>query len=187
MNKIFFLLLSSSLIACSSGENKTKVESMATNSSDSAKKETVTYPYNIEYSSSFEIGDQRQAKTILDLWKDWDNATLLNSKDHFADSVEMHFADGNMMHTTRDSMMATAQKIRDQYSKVASSISAVIPLKATDKNENWVAVWGKEIDTHKDGKVDSFYLQEVWRFNNEGKVNLLYQYMSKPTIPQKKS
>ena len=187
MNKIFItLLLCSFLFACTSGEDKAKVDSMATNSSDSTKKEAVNYPYTIDYSSNFEIGDNRQAKTILDIWKDWDDGNLSNSKAHFADSVEMHFADGNIMHTTVDSVMAQSQKYRDQFSKVVSSISAVIPLRSTDKNENWVAVWGTERDTHKDGKVDSFHLQEVWRFNKDNKVNLLYQYMAKSTPPGKK-
>jgi hypothetical protein len=185
MHKIFFILLGTSLVACNAGEDKTKVESMNATTSDSTKKEMVSYPYNIEYSSSFEIGDAKQSKIILDLWKDWDNGTLSNSKDHFADSVELHFADGNMIHSSRDSMMAIAQSVRDKFSKVVSSVSAVLPVKSTDKNENWVTVWGKEIDTHKDGKVDSFYLQETWRFNSNGKVDLLYQYMAKPMPPKK--
>ena len=185
MKKIFFFLVTAALVACNAGDDKAKVESMT--ATDSTKNETVAvnYPYNIEYSSSFEIGDPKQAQTLLSIWKDWDNGNLANGRDNFADSVEMHFADGGMVHAGKDSVLAAGQRYRDMFSKVVSSVSAVLPLKSTDKNENWVTVWGKEIDTHKDGKVDSFYLQETWRFNKDGKANLVYQYMQK-SPPAKK-
>lgn len=185
MKKILVFLSVAAFASCNSGKNETKVESMT--ATDSTKKEAVavTYPYDVQYSSKFEMGDANQAKTILDLWKDWDNGNLSNSKASFADSVEMHFATGEMMHAHKDTVIATAQKIRDGLSSSVSTVDAVVPLKSTDKNENWVAVWGKEVDTHKDGKVDSTYLQETWRFNKDGKVDLLYQYMAKP-LPAKK-
>lgn len=171
--------------ACNSGNNEAKVQSMSAN--DSAKKEevAVTYPYDVQYSSKFEIGDANQAKIILDLWKNWDNGTLANSRDNFADSVDMRFASGYSMHASRDSVIASGQKERDGLAKAVSTVDAVIPLKSTDKNENWVTVWGKEVDTHKDGKVDSTFLQETWRFNKDGKVDLLFQYTAKP-MPAKK-
>lgn len=185
MKKVLVILSVAALASCNSGKNETKVESMT--ATDSTKKEAaaVTYPYTIQYSSKFEIGDANQAKTILDLWKDWDNGNLSTSKGNFADSVEMHFATGETMHGSRDSVMATAQKVRDGLTSSVSSVDAVVPLKSTDKNENWVTVWGKEVDTHKDGKIDSVYLQETWRFNKDGKVDLLYQYMARP-VPVKK-
>ena len=185
MKKILFFSMVAALAACNSGQDKAQVESMSV--SDSSKKEAVavTYPYQIEYSSSFEIGDAQQAQTLLGIWKDWDNGNLANGRDKFADSLEMHFADGSEMKGSRDSIIAASQRYRDMFSHVESSVSAVIPLKSTDKNENWVTVWGKEIDTHKDGKIDSFYLQETWRFNKSGKIDLLFQYMQK-SPPAKK-
>ena len=187
MNKFYFVLITSSLIACNAGEDKAKVESMAA-TADSSKKETVavTYPYNIDYSSSFEIGDAAQARMLLELWKDWDNNTLAMSGSKFADSVNLNFADGTNISGPKDSVIAISQRYRDMFSKVESSVSAVIPLKSTDKNENWVTVWGKEVYTDKKGKTDSSFLQETWRFNKEGKVDLLYQYRAKPQPPAKK-
>ena len=58
------------LAACNS--NEPKVESMKSGS-DSTKMADVTYPYEIMYSSKFEIADPKYGKMILDLWKDWDN------------------------------------------------------------------------------------------------------------------
>jgi hypothetical protein len=59
-------------------------------------------------------------------------------------------------------------------------------VKSTDKNEHWVLIWGREIDTHKDGKVDSTELQETWMFDQNGKAALLYQFAAASVPPMKK-
>jgi hypothetical protein len=71
------------------------------------------------------------------------------------------------------------------YAKVQSSVAVFIPLKATDKNENWVTIWGKEVNTDKKGKMDSTELQETWRLNSNGKIDLLYQYAAAAAPPKK--
>jgi hypothetical protein len=42
-----------------------------------------------------------------------------------------------------------------------------------------------EKDINKKGKVDSFYLQETWRFNKDGKADLLYQFKAAGAPPKK--
>jgi len=184
MKKILIFASAAMMAACNSGNDTAKVESMGTGT-DSSARQNITYPYEIQYSSKFEIGDPQQGKIILDLWKDWDNGNLANSKNSFADSVEMHFSNGSMMHSTRDSIIAAGQSYRDMYASAVSKVYSIIPLKSTDKNENWVGVWGMETDTDKKGKVDSFYLQETWRFNKAGKADLLYQYRAEANPPKK--
>ena len=61
---------------------------------------------------------------------------------------------------------------------------AIFPVKSTDKNEDWVCIWGTEVNTDKKGKTDSVHLQETWRFNKDGKIDLLYQH-SRVAKPQK--
>src|ERR1700730_15145048 len=183
MRKILAMAGISLLAACNNSP-KDEVSSVAPNrdSSAAAASENVSYPYTATYSSKFEIGDPKHAQTILNLWKDWDNNTLANSKNVFADSVSMYFWDGSMIHATRDSVLASAQKFRNTYTSVNSRVDAFTPLKSVDKNENWVAVWGMETHTDKKGKVDSIGLHEVWRLNKDGKADLVYQFaaMTKP-------
>jgi hypothetical protein len=167
------------LVACNS--NKEEVKGTSVTDSTTA---SVTYPYEIGYSSKFEMADPKYGQTILKLWKDWDNGNLSNSKDAFADSVEMHFAEGGMMHSVRDSVIASGQTYRDMFTSAVSEVFTVTALRSTDKDENWALVWGKEVDTDKKGKVDSFYLQETWRFNKAGKVDLLYQYKAASAPPK---
>jgi hypothetical protein len=186
MRKIVLLAGISLLAACNSG-TKEEVASIAPNadSSAAAAAESVSYPYTASYSSKFTIGDPKHAKLILDLWKDWDNGDLSKSRDKFADSVYMYFWDGGKLETTRDSAIAISQKYRDSYTSVSSSLDAVVALKSTDKNENWVNVWGKEVHTDKKGKGDSINLHEVWRINKDGKADLVYQFANMPPKPKK--
>jgi len=186
MKKFFVLSAVVMLAACNSNESANK-EAM----SDSVKSMSETTmpaiksPYPIGYSSNFEKDDPKNAETLLALWKDWDNGDLTPGKDMFADSVEMHFSDGSSMHSTKDSVIAAAQKLRSTFASAASSVDAVMALKSVDKNEHWALIWGKEVDTDKKGKVDSSYLQETWRFNNDGKVDFMLQYRRTANPPKK--
>jgi hypothetical protein len=87
--------------------------------------------------------------------------------------------DGTVMHNSRDSIIAGIQQYRDMFASVNSSVDAIVALKSTDKNEEWVSVWGKEVSKDKAGKSDSVYLQESWRFNKEGKVDMMLQHHRK--------
>ncbi len=83
---------------------------------------------------------------------------------------------GNPGTGSTDSTLAGAQLFRNTFAAVKSTVHAYMPLKSTDKNDNWVCIWGTEVSTDKQGKVDSVGLQETWRFNKDGKIDLLYQF-----------
>lgn len=185
MKKILFVTLVTMLAACSSNE-PAKTDSMASepdSTMQTPQAKPINSPYAIGYSSDFAMDDNKNAEALLTLWKDWDNGDLTAHKDLFADSVEMHFADGSMMHSSRDSIIAAAQSFRSTFASAVSSVDAILPTKSVDKDEHWALIWGKEIDTDKKGKVDSFNLQETWRFNKDGKADLMLQY--KQVLPKK--
>ncbi len=175
------------LTACNSNE-PAKTEAMKPDSSSAATPamRDINSPYPIGYSSKFVMDDPKNAETLLNLWKVWDGGDLSQAKGMFADSVEMHFSNGAMMHTTRDSTIAMGQKIRSSWTSSVSTVDAVMAVKSTDKNEHWALIWGKEIDKDKKGKVDSFYLQETWRFNGDGKADLMFQYRQAAAAPKMK-
>lgn len=176
MRKAFFVLSLATLAACNSGTD-TKVDSMSTK--DSSSTDNVSLPYTASYSSKFEMGDPNHAKTILELYKDWDNNTLDNSKSKFADTVEFNFSDGSKMVGPFDSVNASAKKFRSTLGTVNTKVHAVFPVKSTDKNENWVVAWFTEYRTDAKGKKDSVELQETWRLNKDGRADLLLQYEQK--------
>jgi hypothetical protein len=185
MKKIFVFVSIAMIAACNSGEPE-KTDSMGSTADSTAQTmQAINSPYQIGYSSSFVMDQPKNAETLLTLWKDWDNGDLSAHKDVFADSVELHFSDGSMMHSTRDSVVAAAQSFRNTMATAVSSVDAVMAVKSTDKNENWALIWGKEVDTDKKGKVDSFYLQETWRFNKDGKADRMYQFRQAGSPPKK--
>src|SRR5688572_8500453 len=183
MKKIIFFAIVILTVACNT-DDKAKVESMSPGVKDTTRVD-LNFPYVPEYSSKFEIGDQNNALTILNLYKDWDNNTLDNSKNSFADTLSLFLADGSMLMGKLDSVIETVKKFRAAMGNVRNVLQAWVPLKSTDKNENWVSVWAKEIKTSAGGKSDSSYLHELWRFNNDSKVDLVYQFEAKIQPPKK--
>ena len=188
MKKVLILAAMASFAACNSNKDTKDESSSMSSASDStsSKKDDVAYPYTATYSSHFEIGDPQHAKTILDLYKDWDNNTMDDAKNLFADIDTLIFADGSMLSGSRDSVFGVMKKMRNTMGTIKDEVQAWIPLKTTDRNENWVAIWTKEITTAPNGKKDSSYLQETWRINKDGKADFVLQYAQKPPTPLKK-
>ena len=184
MKKIFFVFSLAAFAACNS--NEAKVDSMSSSDSTVTANDTVTYQYAADYSSNFAMGDAKNVRTIFDLYKYLDANTLDNSKDRFADSVTLIFNNGEMMAGTRDSIIAKSKGFRNSMGTITTQVHAVVPLKSTDKNEDWVLVWFKEYRTDANGKKDSTEMQETWRLNKDGKADLLYQYAQQNPAPQKK-
>ena len=173
-------------ISCTSGDKTgTTTDSTKMESSKMSSEGPVTYPYDVTYSSQFEKSDDHNSQMVLGLWKDFDNNTLDNSKDKFADTVSMMMPGFEMLGVTRDSALRSTKEYRSMYSKVESRVAAVTALKSTDKNEEWVLVWGTEVHTDKKNVTDSVHLQETWRLNKDGKIDFMFQYMRNTPAPKK--
>ncbi|PSL42378.1 hypothetical protein CLV51_11316 [Chitinophaga niastensis] len=180
MRKIYLFAAITFLVACTSSTDKSKTEAVKISDSDSAKQESLTYPYTPGYSSDFEIGDAKKAQILLELYQNWDNNTLDNSKSSFADIDTMYFSDGTMFAGSRDSLFVVAKKMRGQMGSVVDSIHAWAPLRSKDRKEDWVLIWTREHSTDSKGKKTAKELQETWRFDKNGKINLMYQYAQLP-------
>jgi len=180
MKKLLIISFVAAFAACNSNQEG-KVESMKSTGSDSMQQDTLSYPYTADYSSKFEMGNPKNALTILQLYKDWDNNTLNNSKSSFAEMNDtLVFYDGTMLAGSRDSIVAVSDRMRAGMGTVQSVVHAWLPLRSVDRNEDWVIVWVKELRTDAKGKKDSTELQETWRLDKDGKANLLYQYAQQP-------
>jgi tyrosine-protein phosphatase YwqE len=82
---------------------------------------------------------------------------------------------GMVFSGTRDSMVAMTHKYRGYYQAVTSKVEAVMSVRSKDQNQDWALIWGSEITTTKDGKVDSAHIHEAWHFNKDGKVAYMSQ------------
>jgi hypothetical protein len=149
------------------GNGKMKMKNDGMNS-------TMSYPYTAGYSSNFVMGNPAHARMVLDLWKDWDD-NAFDRHDYFADTVVMYLPDGSVV-KGKAANLEGAKKYRGSMTSAKSTIDAWIPLRSVDKKEDWVALWGTETDTWPDGKTETRNIQEVWRINRDGKVDLMRQF-----------
>ena len=165
-------MLATSLLAACDNNKETAEVAGATKE----EKPAVALPYTASYSSSFDVGDPAHSATILQgSWKDWENNKLENMKSWIADTIVAYHSDNTMIRGA-DSLVAAWTRNRARYTTVIDTINAVAPMYSTDKKENWVLVWAKEINTKTDGSKDTAYIMETWRINKDGKADLLLQY-----------
>lgn len=174
-----FLVFVTSLVALACSNKKTAEEP----AEPKAMTPTNMYGFTPSYSTSFVMDDAKNTETVLALWRDWDNGDLSKSRPHFADSLSLFLADGTQMMGQTDSVLAGVQQYRSSLKNMKASVDAVFAVTSTDRNEDWVAIWGTEIYTNPQGKVDSTTLQETWRFNKDGKVDLMFQANRKGITP----
>jgi len=174
------LIMSVSVISLSQAQENTKkkAKSAASTADNSAM------PYTATYSSKFVMGDPAHSKLIMELWKDYDDNAFDRHADMFADTAMIFLSDGQVI-KGRDNMMAGVKQYRGSIASVKSDVHAIMSLKSVDRNENWVAIWGTENDTWKDGKTSSVELHEIWRLNKDGKVDVIRQFTRK-TAPENK-
>lgn len=175
MKKLYFVFAAACMFSACNDQKKTEAGSGETKMT----KTEVVLPYTANYSSSFEIGNPEYSKTILQgSWKDWETNSLDNMKNWIADSIVAYHSDNNTVNGL-DSLTARWKRGRAEYSSVLDTIDAVIPVYSTDRKENWVLVWAREIDVKADGSRDTTALMETWRINKEGKADMLYQFERK--------
>ena len=154
------------LIACSGGST----DSTATASKDSViAAPTVPLPYAAVYSSTFVPGKPADVLTVLNNYKAWQDNDMAAMRATIGDSIFMMFSSGDVMNTTGDNAIKEARKFRDSLSKVDFTFYAWTSNHSVDKNEEWVNVWYKEIDTYKSGKVDSAVYEDDNRLK-DGKI-----------------
>ncbi|MFT3702071.1 MAG: hypothetical protein QM802_06865 [Agriterribacter sp.] len=175
MTKFASFIILIAFISCNSQTTTATTDSSPVSKTDTSKKE-VTYPYTMGYSSQFEFIDPEKGKMVLNMWKDFDNNSLDNSKDKFADTVSLQFP-GMKLRSTRDSIIAVTKSYRGLYNAVASNVDVVMSVRSTDKKGDWVLVWGREIKTDKKNITDTTELHEVWGLNKEGKIEAIEQYI----------
>ncbi len=134
-------------------------------------------PYTARYSSNFVMGNPAYTAMVVDMWKDWDD-NAFERHDYYADSLMMVLPDGTVM-KGKTANMEGAKQFRSTLKSSNSTIETMLPFRSADKNEDWVAIWGTETNTWPDGKVEKRDIHELWRFNKDGKVDMMRQFQAK--------
>jgi hypothetical protein len=176
MKKLIIIFFTVSLLACTESKEKESSEMKANTPAN-------MYGFTPSYSASFVMDSPKNTETVLALWKEWKDGDLSQSHTHFADTVAFFLPDGSSMMGPADTIIKNMQNYRNTFKGMDVNVEAIFGVKSTDKNEDWVAVWGSEIQTANDGKVDTVSLQETWRFNKDGKVDMMFQAARKGILP----
>ena len=159
------------MLSCSQNQSSSGAKADTT---QMAKADTTSYAYKAGYSSSFDIGKPEGAKTVLEIWKAYENNKLADTKNLWADTVTLQL-ENYTFHGSPDSAIAGGPADRSKFTSVIDSVDAWLPMHANDKNEDWVAVWAREFTVDKKGKKDTVDLHEVWLLKN-GKARYMSQY-----------
>ncbi len=147
--------------------------------------DTTGYAYKAKYTSDFEIGNPKFAKIVLEIDKNFDDNTLANSVNAFADTVMVDLADGSSFRGPKDSLIKAITAQRSSYATVSTIYAMWVTLKPKGRDETWVSTWGRETDVKADSTKESAFLDESWRFNKEGKVDYIMQNTRKPHARKK--
>ncbi|HLA57491.1 MAG TPA: hypothetical protein VK622_01960 [Puia sp.] len=98
---------------------------------------------------------------------------------NFTDSVELFFPAGDVFKNTIDSFVKIASTYYiDSLNKKEIIFYSWITDHSVDKNEDWVRIWYKEIDSYKNGRIDSIELQDD-NLMKDGKIEKVYSHMRK--------
>jgi len=170
MKKFFLLMTGAAMFVACNNEAKTDAPAETTEAP------AVAMPYTAAYSSSFKMGNPAYAAMIEQgSWKDWEMNTMDNMKSWVADTITAYHSD-NSMAKGLDSLQARWKRGRAEYTSAIDTIDAIIPVYSTDKDQNWVLVWAREINTDTKGKIDTVAVMETWRINKDGKADRLLQF-----------
>ena len=154
-NLIFIVVVSSVYTACQGTTTTSKENTAAAGTNTS-----IAFPYTAGYSSDFSKGNDSNTLSVLSNYKAWENGDMDGLNNTYGDSVTVHFSNGFKWSGTKDSVMYYSKLYRDSMSKVEITMDAFTSLHSNDKNTDWVLVWYKEIDTYKNGKIDSAYYED---------------------------
>lgn len=164
------------IVLLSCDNDKTTSATTATETKDSTAKATVDLPYTASYTSSFskDVPDA-DLKMVLVSYKDWADGNMANVAKAYADTLQWQKADGQVLVKSKADIMKLWTDYRDSLSSITIDMQAWQKMHATDKNDNWVATWYKEIDTYKSGKADSAYYHDL-NMIKDGKIMVVEQY-----------
>jgi hypothetical protein len=167
-------VLSMALIAVACN-NQPATETAATDNKPAKEVATLTVPEGVPYKvvyNSWVPGDASNIKTILDMYKNWDDKKMTAVEAIFADSMVFDDPSGRQARVARPHLLDSLTKWRNYSDTTYTDIITAISLHSPDKNEDWVCVWSMNHWKDKKGKLDSSFTNENWQFKGNKVVYL---------------
>ena len=170
------------ILSCSENKTPDKTAENTTEPAPAATAEPQSLPplaYSALY-SNWEIGKRDNMNTVLSLYKAWDEASVDNIKNLFADSVILDLPGGKRVTSSRDNITDVLVKYRSAYKTTANQVISIYPLLNKETNDEWVAVLLYNKWTYKDNVRDSSLYQDLWKLQN-GKIYYMLSLEQTPS------
>jgi len=176
MKKFLFISCMALLLAgCNNnGETATKTsfDTTTTAKMSDNKSGNYDYPYTLSRPyQNWQPGDQQHVVTVLKSLKAYETNDVAGSMAAFADTVEVQF-DYYHAKLSKDSLKKVFTEDRAKYSSIVIKMSDWESVISSDKKEEWVTLWYKQITTDTKGKTDSLNCVDDAKIVN-GKIALL--------------
>ena len=158
------LSLSVIILSCNSKE-ETKTETMSADNQSS-----IQLPYEAVYTTDFNNNvPDSELLVVLNSYKAWENGDMNALRATMGDSMNVSGANGFKFSGLTDSLMKDWSLSRDSMSSVKITMDVWLKSHAVKDNSNYINVWYKEVDTYKDGRVDSANYEDDNEMKN-GKI-----------------
>jgi len=175
--KMKFIYLTVLILAftCSNAQTTKTTTNTKTSKEKDLGQKNMDYPYPISYSAKFKFIDPEKGKMVLNFCKDFENSTVENSKNIFAERVTI-IMPKLKLNASRDSVLTAFKSYRKSFTSFKTELDVVMSVASTDKGDDWVLVWAVDEFTDKDNVKHKVKYQQVWLINKEGKVNFMEQF-----------
>jgi hypothetical protein len=147
------------------------------NASKATQKQVEQLPYSASLSSKVEMGNPDHVKMLLTLYKDYETNEFTHA-DWIADTIAVFFSNGVVV-KGKEKVIEAYKQNRNNFSAFSFEPHVWMPVRLSDRNENWVLIWEAAKFVTKDGAKGTAYTHETWRINQDGKVDLMRQYEMK--------
>src|SRR5436190_16282718 len=136
----------------------------------------LTYP---ALYSSWEMGKRDNMNIVLSLYKAWDESSVDNIKNLFADSVILDLPGGRRITSSRDNITDVLIKYRKSFATTSNQVISIYPILNKETNDEWVAALLYNKWSYQDNRKDSSLFHDLWKLQN-GKIYYMLSLEQSP-------
>jgi hypothetical protein len=168
-------ILGSMLIMASCNSNQESESAPAASDTVAApevKKEDVKFLIPATYTADWKIGDPEKVNKVLQMYLSYSVDSNYDAVlPMLADSITNLSFDDKITKLSNKDYVSLVRNFRKQFKKVNEEFISYVSLHSDAMNTDQVGIWVKERVIRKNDRPDSTTYHEVYRFNDQGKIN----------------
>jgi len=171
-----YLIIICCTILCIACNTAAKKDSPVVIAAEKPKTDTVIFPYQPLYSSSFnnDVPD-KDVLTVLNSYKYWENGFLADLAGLYADTITFIPADGAVYSGPKSGLLEKWTAGRDSIKMIRIQVIAWTKVHETVKGDDFIDVWYRETDVLSSGETNVANYADRKQLVN-GKITWYSQY-----------